>query len=210
VNDWRDQIQATFGATDGAFALHPLDAQRAVTMVAAAAGAGATQDEVVDAVVAHGLAFGWTGEHLAQQTARVRAFVSERWTGVASEMAGTVTPPQQVRELALTPPQPTLEDLVRVVSPIATAYFDSQERMHERSSKVDEAAIARDAAFRKGTLVVTTVLSLGIMVLAGILISRDHDQSARDLIQLIVSLAAAGFGGYGVGRLRERGNDERE
>jgi hypothetical protein len=208
VNDWRNRIQATFGAQDGEFAMHPLDEQRAVALVAAAAAAAATRNEVVDAVVAHGLVLGWTGDHLKRQTERVRTFVDDHWTNGTSQTLDPMPPAPEVQELAVTPLQPTLEDLVRAAGPIATAYFDFQERMQERSSKVDEAAIAKDAALGKGILIVTTVLSLGIMALAGILIIRDHDQSARDLIQLIVSLAAAGFGGYGFGRLSERGRDE--
>lgn len=100
--------------------------------------------------------------------------------------------------------QVSLEDLTRAAAPLVTGYLEGKEREQERGLQFETRVLEHDTQrFRYG-VIAGSVLAALVLVLAGILIVRGDAPSARDLIALVVTAAGAWFGGYGMGRRRDR------
>ncbi len=97
----------------------------------------------------------------------------------------------------------TLEDLLRAVSPVASAYFETQERMQERELAFDTKVLEESARSNRHLLVAGVVLALAVFMLASVLIFNNRIDAALDLIGLVVAVAGAAFGGYGMARARQ-------
>lgn len=106
--------------------------------------------------------------------------------------------------------QVSLEDLIRLAGPLATAYFDQQERAHQREIAYDTEVLHAEVSWRRTILRSGTILAIAVFAIAGVLFYQSRDAAALDLIKLVVAVAGAAFGGYGVARGRDkpRGVDE--
>ena len=71
-DDWKKSIPGSFGMVDLHFASHPLDAKRAKTMMKSALEAGASIDEIMDALVAYMKEKGCGEAHIQTQLGHVR------------------------------------------------------------------------------------------------------------------------------------------
>jgi hypothetical protein len=129
---------------------------------------------------------------------------SEGTTSEVREEHGT-QPQAEVRSgFPQGPQQLSLEDLIRLVGPLAESYFEHQERAHQRELLYDTEELRHEVSWRKTLLVTGGILGTAVFAIAGMLFYVGRDQTASDLIKLVVALAGAAFGGYGVARGRER------
>ena len=71
----------------------------------------------------------------------------------------------------------------------------------------DTESLKQEVSWRKTLLLAATVLGVAVLALAGALFYLGRDQSALDLIKLVVALAGTAFGGYGIARGRHRETD---
>ena len=116
-----------------------------------------------------------------------------------------VDAPAEVRTRV--PEQLSLEDLIRLAGPLAESYFEHQERAHERELRYDTEELRHEVTWRKTLLVTGGALGVAVLGMAGLLFYAGRDATALDLIKLVVALAGAAFGGYGVARGRARQSD---
>jgi hypothetical protein len=106
-----------------------------------------------------------------------------------------------------TPQQVSFEQLLELAGPLVKEYFDHEERQQTRELEYDTKALHEEIAWRKLLLMSGGVLALAVFGLAGFLFNAGKDQAAFDLIQLVVAIAGAAFGGYGVARGRQKATD---
>ncbi len=130
---------------------------------------------------------------------------SEGTTSEVRDGHGIAHPQAEVRSgLPQGPQQLSLEDLIRLAGPLAESYFEHQERAHQRELQFDTEELRQEVAWRKTLLLTGGVLGTAVLGIAGLLFYVGRDQTALDLIKLVVALAGAAFGGYGVARGRQR------
>lgn len=90
------------------------------------------------------------------------------------------------------------------MGPLVKQYFDHQERVHARELEYNTKALHEEVAWREVLLISGGVLALAVFGLAGLLFHAGKNQTAFDLIQLVVPIAGAAFGGYGIARGRQK------
>ena len=99
------------------------------------------------------------------------------------------------------PPPPaalTLDDLIKSAAPLFQTYVDAQAKEQERSLAHEEKFLAEDGRRHRTTVLASVVVVLAILSIAGIQVWKGRDDSAMDLIQLVVVVIGAGFGGWGI------------
>lgn len=98
-----------------------------------------------------------------------------------------------------TPSTPvTLEDLLKSAAPLLQTYVDAQAKEQERNLEHEARVLVEDSR-RHRIVVWSSVLTvLAVLVIAGIQVWKGRDDAAMDLIQLVVAVAGAGFGGWGI------------
>ena len=67
ANDWKKRLPRCFGILDDKFALHPFDLERAKNMIALAFEAGASQDDICDAITEYLTSKGRPQSHINEQ-----------------------------------------------------------------------------------------------------------------------------------------------
>lgn len=104
----------------------------------------------------------------------------------------------------------SLSYLMKLAEPLLQIWTTNENEKHLR--EVEYQTHLLQVTVRQNRLIIAGVLVLFgvVLVIAGGLFYSGRDASAKDLIQLVVGLAGAAFGGYGwaMGRRRVEKEDE--
>lgn len=101
---------------------------------------------------------------------------------------------------AKSPAELSLDDLLNAAGPLVTAYLDAKRAEQRDEIDAELKIVAEEGRRFRHLLLFAGAVSLGVLVLAALLIFKGQTGEARELIALIVSVAAAAFGGYGVAK----------
>jgi hypothetical protein len=71
VMDWKSEIPGCFGAKDGLFAVHPLEAQRAAELLSKLCKERVGWEDVRASFITFLSQQGWSEDHIAEQIVRI-------------------------------------------------------------------------------------------------------------------------------------------
>lgn len=103
---------------------------------------------------------------------------------------------------------PSLESLLEKLGPLASAYFANDQATQRRELEFEERILEVEARRDRVAIVAIATIVLAVFGLATFLFARGRDATAMELIQVIIGLVGAAFGGYGVASSRRRGRRE--
>jgi len=102
----------------------------------------------------------------------------------------------------------TLPDLIRMAQPLLDMYTHSQEEQQKQEFEHDLKVHQIFARHKRSLLLFLFVISLMILGITFYLYTQNKDAAATNLIQLVVALGGAAFGGYGWATSKPRLKDD--
>lgn len=106
------------------------------------------------------------------------------------------------------PDQLGLADLMKLAEPLLKTWTENDDRKHSRELEYETKLLGvKSSQSRITTIGLFSVLTF-VLIISLILFLAGRDDTAMDLIKLIVGLGGAAFGGFGWAMSRRRAKEE--
>lgn len=105
--------------------------------------------------------------------------------------------------------QTTVSELLQLAQPLLTIYTESQKEIREQELKHEWKSLEILSRQNKYLIIGLFTVVIIVLIISGYLFIQGRDTTATNLIQLVVAIGAAAFGGYGWAKNRINNKDEK-
>lgn len=105
-------------------------------------------------------------------------------------------------------PQLSFDNLCELAAPLISRYLESDDQKHKRDLALEEKRLDLEAKQGRLLSVEVCVVIVSVLGLSAVLVMLGRDGPAITLVQLVTTLAAAAFGGWGYAQRRKAEKSE--